>query len=96
MDESEQTPFPAAVYVNFLRVAHQHSEFFLTLGQIAAEPVAGAHLVSALVTTPAHAKSMLQALAEAIERYESRYGEIPALETEDPPAELAEVRAERA
>ena len=96
MDESEQTSFPAAVYVNFLRVAHQHSEFFLTFGQIAGEPVAAAHLVSALVTSPAHAKSMLQALAEAIERYESRYGEIPALEPEGPQAELAKVRAERA
>ncbi len=96
MDESEQAPFPAAVYVNFLRVAHQHSEFFLTFGQIAAEPVAGAQLVSALVTSPAHAKAMLKALAEAIERYESRYGEIPALESAAPRAGLSEVRADRA
>ena len=96
MDESEQAPFPAAVYVNFLRVAHQHSEFFLTFGQLAGEPVAGAHLVSALVTSPAHAKSMLQALAEAIERYESRYGEIPAVEPATPRAELSEVRGDRA
>jgi hypothetical protein len=95
MDEPDSAPLPPSVYVNFLRVAHQHSEFFLTFAQIAGDPVAGAHLVSALVTSPAHAKSMLRALGEAIERYEARHGEIPEIEAASAPP-LSEVRAERA
>jgi hypothetical protein len=94
MDEPDSAPLPPSVYVNFLRVAHQHSEFFLTFAQIAGDPVAGAHLASALVTSPAHAKSMQRALGEAIERYEARHGEIPEIEAASAPA-LSEVRAER-
>ncbi len=95
MDELESAPLPPAVYVNFLRVSHQHSEVFLTFGQIAGEPVAGVHLASALVTSPAHAKAMLRALGEAVERYEARHGEIPEIEPQ-PRQELSEVRAEQA
>jgi hypothetical protein len=77
---------PPSSYVNFLRVANNQSEFFLSFGQIAQEQAAGAHLVSSLITTPAHAKAMLRALREAIERHEQRFGEIPAIEVPTPPA----------
>jgi hypothetical protein len=74
---------PPSSYVNFLRVANNQSEFFLSFGQVAQEQAAGAHLVSSLVTSPAHAKAMLRALQDAIERHEERFGEIPVVE---PPA----------
>ena len=74
---------PPSSYVNFLRVANNQSEFFLSFGQIAQEQGVGAHLVTSLVTAPAHAKAMLRALADAVERHEKRFGEIPVVE---PPA----------
>jgi hypothetical protein len=75
---------PPSTYVNFLRVANNQSEFFLSFGQIAQEQGAGAHLVSSLVTSPAHAKAMLRALHDAIERHEQRFGEIPVVEPPSP------------
>ena len=69
---------PPALYVNFLRVEPQRSEVFLAFGQLAGADAGEAHLVASLVTSPAHAKSMLRALAEAVARYEERFGEIPA------------------
>ena len=71
---------PPSTYVNFLRVANNQSEFFLSFGQIAQQQGAGAHLVSSLVTSPSHAKAMLRALHDAIERHEKRFGEIAAVE----------------
>jgi hypothetical protein len=41
MDAPESAPLSPAVYVNFVRVAHQHSEFFLPFAQIAGAPAAG-------------------------------------------------------
>ncbi len=74
-------PIPPAGYVNYLRVAHQRSEFFLQFGLVLKQRAPRAMLVSSLVTSPAHAKSMLRALGEAVERYEQRFGEIAMGET---------------
>ena len=79
---------PPALYVNFLRIAHQRNELFLTFGQLAQDGSSGAHLVASLVASPTHAKSMLRALADAVARYEKRFGEIRLAEPE-PPAEAA-------
>ena len=84
--EPKSGVLPPSSYVNFLRVANNQSEFFLSFGQIAQEQAAGAHLVSSLITTPAHAKAMLRALADAVERHEQRFGDIPVIE---PPAPQA-------
>ena len=70
---------PPALYVNFLRVEPQRSEVFLAFGQLARTDAGQAHLVASLVTSPAHAKSMLRVLAEAVARYEERFGEVPDL-----------------
>ena len=69
-------PLPPAGYVNYLRVAHQRAEFFLQFGLVLKQRAPRAMLISSLVTSPAHAKSMLRALGEAVERYEQRFGEI--------------------
>ena len=66
---------PPSPYVNFLRVALANSEFHLAFGQMAPGQ-RQAHLVSSLVTTPFHAKAMLKALSETVERYEEKFGEI--------------------
>lgn len=74
--EKPQTPpAPPAAYVNFLRVGTQATEFFLSFGQLAGQGDA-AHLVAALVTSPAHAKAMSEALATAVGRYEEQFGAI--------------------
>ena len=78
MEGSNKNLMPPSAYVNFLRVAHQQSEFFLAFGQVTQQQGAQAHLVSSLVASPEHAKSMLAVLAKAVQRYEERFGEIPA------------------
>jgi len=78
MDDNKPSspPLPAAVYVNFLRVGSQESEFFLAFGQVG-EDRSAATLLSSLVTTPTHAKAMLQALTQAVAQFETRFGPIP-------------------
>lgn len=78
MTDPKTTQLPPAVYVNFLQVAQRQSEFFLAFGQVPQHQEAAAHLLSSFVTTPAHAKSMCEALADAVRRYEERFGPIAA------------------
>jgi hypothetical protein len=79
-NEPKNGVLPPSAYVNFLRVANNQNEFFLSFGQVAQEQGTGAHLVASLVTSPAHAKAMLRALAEGVERHEQRFGEIAVVE----------------
>lgn len=79
METPTQTA-PPAVYVNFLRVGMQPSEFYLALGQLSQQDSTTAHLLSAFIATPMHAKAMYETLGEAIHRYEARFGAIPAAE----------------
>lgn len=81
MGESK-TELPPALYFNVMRVSHTPREFFFELGQLA-DPEAGtATLVARVVTSPAHAKAMLQALGANIRKYEERYGTIRCEEGE--------------
>ena len=82
MNDPKTATIPPGAYVNFLRVALAPSEFHLVFAQLAPGQTPAAHLVSSLVTTPVHAKAMLRALAETIERYEEQFGEIPVIEPE--------------
>jgi len=81
MDDREPMAPPAA-YVNFLKVASQSTEIFLSFGQLAGTGDT-AHLVAALVTSPAHAKAMSEALAAAVARHEEQFGTIAAPEGAD-------------
>lgn len=76
MEPTTRSLLPASLYVNVLRIAPQATEFFLSFGQTAPDRPGEAHLVASLVTSPAHAKSMLLALAQAVQRYEECFGEI--------------------
>ncbi len=92
MDHPKAPTFPAGSYVNILRVAHGPSEVHLTFAQSSPGKSPAAHLLSSLVTTPAHAKAMLRALATTIERYEEQYGEIPVGEPSSKPKESGKGR----
>jgi hypothetical protein len=77
MEASNVVRMPPATYVNFLRIAQSSGELFLAFAQTSGEASTSAHLVASLVTSPAHAKAMLRALAQAVALHESRFGVIP-------------------
>jgi hypothetical protein len=62
-------------YTNYLQVGHNAYEFFLDFGQILTE-TEEAELYARFVTSPGHAKAMLQTLKEAIDNYEQNFGHI--------------------
>ena len=62
-------------YVNFANIIHSPSEFVIDLGRV----VPGrpeVKIYSRVITTPLHAKPLLEALAHNIGLFESKYGEI--------------------
>ena len=62
-------------YVNFANIIHSPSEFVIDLGRV----VPGrpeVKIYSRVITTPLHAKQLLEALAHNIGLYESKFGEI--------------------
>lgn len=62
-------------YVNFANIIHSPSEFVIDLGRI----VPGrpdVKVYSRVIMTPLHAKQFLQALAQNITLFESKFGEI--------------------
>jgi hypothetical protein len=85
MSDPKAVPFPLppalppAQYFNVMRVSHTAGEFFFDLAQYTGEGGTAASLVGRLVTSPQHAKAMLDALSENIEKYESAFGGIQRL-----------------
>jgi len=63
-------------------VRHTNEEFYLEFGQVHPN-VQAALMFSRLVTTPEHAKRILFALKENIEKYEKVFGEIKQIEKID-------------
>jgi len=74
---------PPAVYVNAMRVGHTHEEFLFEFGQ-RLENLPAVRMLYRIVTAPPHAKKMLRALQENLDRYERKHGviEIPSDEGE--------------
>lgn len=72
---------PPAIYVNAMRVGHTADEFLFEFGQ-RMEDMQAVRMLYRMVTTPAHAKKMLRALQENLDRYERNHGviEIPSQE----------------
>lgn len=65
------------IYTNLALITHSETEFildFLFLQPQSPKSKVGARIVS----SPVHAKRLLWALKENIEKYESRFGDIPA------------------
>jgi hypothetical protein len=87
MADPKNEALPNALFFNVMRVRHTALEFFLDFGQHVLDQPGSISLVSPpLVTTPAHAKQILGALRDNIEKYEAKYGEIavPSGATEKP------------
>ncbi len=61
-------------YTNFALISHTPHEFILDF--VFTVPSQPALVVSRLMTSPQHAKAVLQALAENIQRYEAEFGVI--------------------
>ncbi len=62
-------------YINFANIIHSPSEFVIDLGRV----VPGrpdVKIYSRIITTPVHAKQLLEALAHNIGLYEAKFGEI--------------------
>ena len=61
----------AGTYCNVAAIRHSQSEFVLDfVFRLGKE----GHLVSRVITNPRHAKALLAALQENIEKYESKFG----------------------
>ena len=71
------------VYANLALITHSETEFILDF--IFLQPHSPkAKVLARLVSSPVHAKRLLWALKDNIEKYEARFGAIPA--GEDPEA----------
>jgi len=68
------------VYSNLAIINHSHSELVLDFIKIM-PGVPKAKVKSRIVLTPQHAKRLLRALADNVNRYESQHGEIKESET---------------
>lgn len=62
-------------YSNIVRISHSPYEFMIDFGQFQPEGNK-AFMDIRIITSPQHAKAILRALKENIERYEERYGKI--------------------
>jgi hypothetical protein len=63
------------VYSNLVMIAHSPEEFILDFIRVM-PGVPKARVKSRIVVTPGHAKRLLGALADNLQRYEAQYGEI--------------------
>jgi ribonuclease BN (tRNA processing enzyme) len=70
------------IYSNLAIISHSHSEFVLDFLRLMPN-VPKAKVKSRVIITPNHAKRLLKALADNIEKYESQFG--PIQEPEQPP-----------
>jgi hypothetical protein len=63
------------VYANLAMISHSHSEFIVDFIRIM-PGVPKARVKSRIIISPEHAKRLLSALKENIERYEANFGKI--------------------
>jgi len=63
------------IYSNLAIITHSPAEFIIDFTRIV-PGVPKAKVLSRIITTPQHAKMLLRALKENIERFEARFGEI--------------------
>ena len=63
------------IYANFFVISNSPSEFIMDFGRIV-PGLPDARIYSRVMTTPQHAKQMLQLLEKNIENFEKQFGEI--------------------
>jgi hypothetical protein len=62
-------------YVNFANIIHSPAEFIIDLGRIVPGRT-DVKIFSRVIMTPLHAKQLMQALAQNVALFESKFGEI--------------------
>lgn len=62
------------VYANQVIIAHSRDEFVM---DFVADFPPGAQIVARVITSPAHAAALLEALGENLHRYERAHGAVP-------------------
>ena len=63
------------VYVNFANIIHNPAEFVLDFGRVVPGR-SDVRVLSRVLTTPVHAKQLLNALAQNVAQYEKMFGTI--------------------
>jgi hypothetical protein len=72
------------VYSNLAIISHSNSEFVLDFVRLLPN-IPKAKVKSRVILTPQHAKRLLQALAENVNKFEAQFGKIEANDTPYPP-----------
>jgi hypothetical protein len=76
MADPQSPPFPEARFTNVATVRHTPAEFYLQFGQLMPDRPGVAAFIASVVLTPQHAKALLKALSDSVEKYEARFGAI--------------------
>ncbi|MEN3044213.1 MAG: DUF3467 domain-containing protein [Candidatus Hydrothermales bacterium] len=69
------------IYSNFVMIIHSPSEFIFDFAKIM-PGIPKAKVQARIIMTPSHAKLLLKALSDNIEKFEQRFGEIKIHEQE--------------
>ncbi len=70
------------IYSNLALISHSAAEFVLDFTRVV-PGVPKTKVYARIITTPQHAKSLLNALKENIDRYEKQFGEIKIVKDAD-------------
>ena len=77
-------------YTNLALITHSETEFLLDF--LFLQPQGQkTKVLTRMISSPVHAKRLLWALKENIEKFEARFGTIPAGESSQPPGNPAEL-----
>ena len=71
------------VFTNVANIGHGREEFIIDYLFIQQQPMPFGKLVSRVILTPAHAKRLLQALSDNVQKYEKNFGTIDSGEKEN-------------
>jgi hypothetical protein len=71
----ELPPDLDAIYANFAVISHSPSEVIIDFARVLPN-TPKSKIYARIVTTPLHAKLLLQALQQNLERYEAQFGEV--------------------
>lgn len=71
----EVPPDLDAIYANFALITHSASEVIIDFARVLPN-VPKAKVYARIVTTPMHAKLLLRALRDNLDKYETQFGEI--------------------
>ncbi len=72
------------IYSNLAIISHSNSEFVVDYVRLVPN-TPKAKVKARIILTPAHAKRLLRALADNVEKYEARFGKIDEPDSGNPP-----------